>query len=146
MNCQELQEELTVQEVILDSLQGETFEGVEQDREEAQAEISRLKRALKALRKAKKDEQGTKQEKKSLLFTLSFFFTSILLTMAYWFGGTDMMLLDGQRVTPQRGMGSDVPATPGKQLLFSIFSLVPLDAFVQFIGVIHLLSSDITVW
>ncbi|PNP48956.1 hypothetical protein TGAMA5MH_00115 [Trichoderma gamsii] len=60
MNCQELQEELTVQEVILDSLQGETFEGVEQDREEAQAEISRLKRALQALRKAKKDEQGTK--------------------------------------------------------------------------------------
>jgi hypothetical protein len=65
MNCQELQEELTVQEVILDSLQGETFEGVEQDREEAQTEISRLKRALTALRKAKKDEQGTKGKKKN---------------------------------------------------------------------------------
>lgn len=78
MNCQELQEELTVQEVILDSLQGETFEGVEQDREEAQAEISRLKRALKALRKAKKDEQGTKQEKKVITFHLVFLFTFYL--------------------------------------------------------------------
>lgn len=75
MNCQELQEELTVQEVILDSLQGETFEGVELDREEARAEISRLKRALKALRKVKKDEQGTEREEKksSLHFALTFF-------------------------------------------------------------------------
>lgn len=43
--------------------------------------------------------------------------------MAYWFGGTDMMLLDGRRVTPQRSMGSDVPATPGKHLLFLIHAL-----------------------
>jgi hypothetical protein len=55
MNWQALQEELTVQEVILDSLQSETFEGVEQDRDEARAEISRLKRALKALSKTKND-------------------------------------------------------------------------------------------
>ncbi|KAL7925885.1 hypothetical protein ACQKWADRAFT_203632 [Trichoderma austrokoningii] len=81
MNCQELQEELTVQEVILDSLQGETFEGVEQDREEARVEISRLKKALKALRKAQKDEQ------------------------------------DDRGATPQREMGLDVPATPGKHLI-----------------------------
>lgn len=70
MNCQELQEELTVQEVILDSLQGETFEGVEQDRDEARAEISRLKRALKALSKAKKDGQG----KNTVLTLFSSFF------------------------------------------------------------------------
>ncbi|KAL9468685.1 hypothetical protein ACSS6W_010379 [Trichoderma asperelloides] len=84
MNCQELQEELTVQEVILDSLQGETFEGVEQDRDEARAEISRLKRALTALSKAKKDEE------------------------------------DGRSVTPQRRMGPDVPATPGKYLFLKL--------------------------
>lgn len=59
-----------MQEVILDSLQGETFEGVEQDREEARVEIARLKRALKALRKAKKDEQGMN---KIPPFRLSFF-------------------------------------------------------------------------
>lgn len=51
MNWQALQEELTVQEVILDSLHGETFEGVEAERDEARAEISRLKRALTALSK-----------------------------------------------------------------------------------------------
>lgn len=73
MNCQELQEELTVQEVILDSLQGETFEGVEQDRDEARAEISRLKRALTALSKAKKDEEGMEKEKHH--FYLFFFFS-----------------------------------------------------------------------
>lgn len=74
MNCQELQEELTVQEVILDSLQGETFEGVEQDRDEARAEISRLKRALTALSKAKKDEEGMEKEKTPFL---PFFFLSL---------------------------------------------------------------------
>lgn len=75
MNCQELQEELTVQEVILDSLQGETFEGVEQDREEARVEISRLKMALKALSKAQKGEQGTKKEiQKNTILTFFFLF------------------------------------------------------------------------
>ncbi|KAL7972595.1 hypothetical protein HDV63DRAFT_293508 [Trichoderma sp. SZMC 28014] len=113
MNCQELQEELTVQEVILDSLQGETFEGVELDREEARAEISRLKRALKALRKVKKDEQGT-----------------------------DMMLLDGRRVTPQRGMGSDVPATPGKHM----FSSIRACGCLLMLSSNFLESSDITAW
>lgn len=126
MNCQELQEELTVQEVILDSLQGETFEGVEQDRDEARAEISRLKRALTALSKAKKDEEGMEKGKHHFyLFFFSFsfpfaLFSLGLLTMAYWFGGADMMLLDGRSVTPQRRMGPDVPATPGKYLLLKL--------------------------
>jgi hypothetical protein len=37
--------------------------------------------------------------------------------MAYWFGVTDVILSDGRHVTPQRGIGSDEPATPGKHLL-----------------------------
>lgn len=93
MNCQELQEELTVQEVILDSLQGETFEGVEQDREEAQTEISRLKRALTALRKAKKDEQGTKGKKKTVNLYLDFSFYLYLATgCSQWLIGLEVLI------------------------------------------------------
>ncbi|UKZ95079.1 uncharacterized protein TrAFT101_009929 [Trichoderma asperellum] len=55
--------------------------------------------------------------RKNTIFTFFFsfpfaFFSLGLLTMAYWFGGADMMLLDGRSVTPQRRMGPDVPATP----------------------------------
>lgn len=91
MNCQELQEELTVQEVILDSLQGETFEGVEQDREEAQAEISRLKRALQALRKAKKDEQGTKGKNRYSLPYLSFYLY-LATACSQWLIGLEVLI------------------------------------------------------
>ncbi|KJZ72565.1 hypothetical protein HIM_08089 [Hirsutella minnesotensis 3608] len=41
-----LTDELTVQEVILESLQDETFEGVEEERDEARREIVRLKKLL----------------------------------------------------------------------------------------------------
>ncbi|KAH6605183.1 hypothetical protein Trco_006890 [Trichoderma cornu-damae] len=58
MDWEALQEELTVQEVILDSLQGEAFEGVERERDEARAEIQKLKRALKALEKANHGDDG----------------------------------------------------------------------------------------
>ncbi|KAL7930474.1 SNF2 family N-terminal domain-containing protein [Trichoderma chlorosporum] len=57
MNRQELEEELTVQEVILDSLQDETADDVEVQRDEARREISRLKRLLRALSKPA-DEGG----------------------------------------------------------------------------------------
>lgn len=58
MNRQALQEELTVQEVILDSLQDETIEDVEAQRDEARAEIVRLKRALRALPKTSHRDEG----------------------------------------------------------------------------------------
>ncbi|UKZ82382.1 hypothetical protein TrVFT333_010170 [Trichoderma virens FT-333] len=51
MNRQALEEELTVQEVILDSLRDETAEDVEVQRDEARREIVRLKRALRSLSK-----------------------------------------------------------------------------------------------
>lgn len=41
-----LTDELVVQEVILDSLQTETFDGVEQERHEAKREIDRLRALL----------------------------------------------------------------------------------------------------
>ncbi|PTB74330.1 hypothetical protein M440DRAFT_1403688 [Trichoderma longibrachiatum ATCC 18648] len=53
-----LREELMVQEVILESLQGETFDDAEQQREDAKREISRLKRALKALPKMTSADEG----------------------------------------------------------------------------------------
>lgn len=55
-----LREELMVQEVILESLQGETFDDAEQQREDAKREISRLKRALKALPKMTSADEGMK--------------------------------------------------------------------------------------
>ncbi|KAL6826187.1 SNF2 family N-terminal domain-containing protein [Trichoderma camerunense] len=49
MNRQALEEELTVQEVILDSLQDEAGEDAEVQRDEARREIVRLKRMLRTL-------------------------------------------------------------------------------------------------
>lgn len=43
-----LKEDLTIQQVILESLQSEDFDGVEQEREDAQDEIKRLTGLLKA--------------------------------------------------------------------------------------------------
>ena len=51
-----LTEELTIQTVILDSLQVETFDGVEIEKREVEKEIERLKKLLKA--KRKKPVQG----------------------------------------------------------------------------------------
>jgi hypothetical protein len=42
----ELEDELAIQQVILSSLDGETFEGVESERTEARQEIARLQRLL----------------------------------------------------------------------------------------------------
>jgi hypothetical protein len=42
-NVAAIQEELTIQQVILDSLETESFEGIEVEREEAKKEIERLK-------------------------------------------------------------------------------------------------------
>lgn len=53
MNRQALEEELTVQEVILDSLQDEAGEDAEVQRDEARREIVRLKRMLRDLSKTK---------------------------------------------------------------------------------------------
>ncbi|KAL7948399.1 SNF2 family N-terminal domain-containing protein [Trichoderma barbatum] len=53
MNRREtLEEELTVQEVILDSLRDETADDVEEQRDEARREIVKLKRALRDLSKS----------------------------------------------------------------------------------------------
>ncbi len=43
-----LKEDLTIQQVILESLQSEDFDGVDQEREDAQDEIKRLTGLLKA--------------------------------------------------------------------------------------------------
>lgn len=53
----ELTEELTIQKVILDSLQTETFDGVEEEKREAEKEIEQLKRLLRAAKK-KQASQG----------------------------------------------------------------------------------------
>ncbi|KAH7112641.1 hypothetical protein EDB81DRAFT_311343 [Dactylonectria macrodidyma] len=47
MDVAALTEELTIQKVILDSLQYETFEGVEEERFEIRQEIDRLKKLLR---------------------------------------------------------------------------------------------------
>ncbi|KAH6973480.1 SNF2 family N-terminal domain-containing protein [Ilyonectria sp. MPI-CAGE-AT-0026] len=47
MDVAALTEELTIQKVILDSLQNETFEGVEEERFEIRQEIDRLKKLLR---------------------------------------------------------------------------------------------------
>ncbi|KAL7823385.1 SNF2 family N-terminal domain-containing protein [Trichoderma gracile] len=57
-NREALREELMIQEVILESLQGETFDDAEEQREDARKEISRLKRALKALPKIASGDEG----------------------------------------------------------------------------------------
>ena len=61
MNREALREELMIQEVILASLQGETFDDAEEQREDARKEISRLKRALKALPRSSSGDEGTNQ-------------------------------------------------------------------------------------
>ncbi|OAA47063.1 hypothetical protein NOR_02699 [Metarhizium rileyi] len=43
-------EELTVQQIILDSLDGQTWDGIEEERGEALQSIERLKRQIKKLR------------------------------------------------------------------------------------------------
>lgn len=43
-------EELTIQGVILESLEGEEFDGAEESRREAKAEIAKIKRELKSRR------------------------------------------------------------------------------------------------
>lgn len=47
MDVAALTEELTIQNVILDSLQNEIFEGVEEERFEIRQEIDRLKKLLR---------------------------------------------------------------------------------------------------
>lgn len=60
MNREALRDELMIQEVILESLQGESFDDAEEQREDARKEISRLKRALKALpRSPSGGDEGT---------------------------------------------------------------------------------------
>jgi hypothetical protein len=46
----ELEDELAVNRVILSSLEGETFDGVEVERKEAREQILRLQQQLRALR------------------------------------------------------------------------------------------------
>ena len=58
MDVDALTEEVTIQQVILDSLESESFAGVEEEREEAQKEIGRLKRLLKAARRRQAAESG----------------------------------------------------------------------------------------
>lgn len=48
MDADALTEELTIQQVILDSLEGETFDGVEEEKRVARDDIQRLKRLLRA--------------------------------------------------------------------------------------------------
>lgn len=52
-----LTEELTIQKVILDSLQTETFDGVEEEKKEAEKQIEQLKGLLRAAKK-KQASQG----------------------------------------------------------------------------------------
>ncbi|KAF4976216.1 hypothetical protein FZEAL_7079 [Fusarium zealandicum] len=53
MSVEELNEELTIQNVILDSLQDQTYEGVEEMREDARHEIDRLKKRMHSLKQKK---------------------------------------------------------------------------------------------
>lgn len=53
MSVEEIQEELTVQKVVLDSLADADYNGVEEMRQDAHEEINRLKKLLRDLRQKK---------------------------------------------------------------------------------------------
>lgn len=53
MSVEEIQEELTVQKVVLDSLADADYDGVEEMRQDAHEEINRLKKLLRDLRQKK---------------------------------------------------------------------------------------------
>lgn len=57
MSIEEIQEELTVQKVVLESLSEATYDGAEDMRQEAHLEIVRLKKLLQSLKLKK--EPGT---------------------------------------------------------------------------------------
>jgi hypothetical protein len=57
MSVEEIQEELTVQKVVLESLSEATYDGAEDMRQEAHSEIVRLKKLLQSLKLKK--EPGT---------------------------------------------------------------------------------------
>ncbi|KAF9776256.1 hypothetical protein IL306_005591 [Fusarium sp. DS 682] len=61
MSIEEVQEELTVQKVVLESLSEATYDGAEDMRQEAHTEILRLKRLLQSL-KSKKEHEDEKAE------------------------------------------------------------------------------------
>jgi hypothetical protein len=58
MSLEEIQEELTVQKVVLESLSDATYDGAEDMRQEAHSEIVRLKKLLQTL-KQKKEPRTT---------------------------------------------------------------------------------------
>ncbi|KAF5619305.1 DNA repair RAD16 [Fusarium sp. NRRL 52700] len=60
MSVEEIQEELTVQKVVLESLSEATYDGAEDMRQEAHSEIVRLKKLLQSLKLKK--EPGTTQD------------------------------------------------------------------------------------
>jgi predicted translin family RNA/ssDNA-binding protein len=53
MSVEEIQEELTVQKVVLDSLADADYDGAEEMRQDAHEEISRLKKLFRDLRQKK---------------------------------------------------------------------------------------------
>ena len=53
MSLEALQEELTVQKVVLDSLTGSTLEGCEEMRQDAHREIDRLKKLIRSTKQKK---------------------------------------------------------------------------------------------
>ncbi|KAG9500098.1 hypothetical protein J7337_008565 [Fusarium musae] len=60
MSLEEIQEELTVQKVVLESLSDATYDGAEDMRQEAHSEIVRLKKLLQTLKQKK--EPGTTKD------------------------------------------------------------------------------------
>lgn len=59
MSMDEIQEELTVQKVVLDSLSDADYDGAEEMRQDALEEISRLKKLLRDLRQQKQSNMCT---------------------------------------------------------------------------------------
>lgn len=63
MSVDEINEELTIQKVILDSLVDQDLETVEDMREDAHQEIARLKRLLHAAKKKEQQEEQSTPRK-----------------------------------------------------------------------------------
>jgi 5-bromo-4-chloroindolyl phosphate hydrolysis protein len=59
MSVDEINEELTIQKVILDSLTDQDLETVEDMREDARQEIARLKKLLHAAKKKQQPQEST---------------------------------------------------------------------------------------
>lgn len=57
-----LREELTIQQVILESLRGETFDGADAERAETHKEIERLTALLRQMRRAEPEQNGADGE------------------------------------------------------------------------------------